>query len=81
MYQVPFLKGNKTNILQLNNGLLPKGCLISEGFPYWLQSHKKCAKNYPEHLFFRWVEHRIVIWGIFWEIGAKVKNFLRLSHI
>ena len=26
----------------------------------------------PEHLLFRW----IVIWNIFWEIGAKVKNFM-----
>ena len=33
--------------------------------------------NYPEQLLFR----RIVIWNIFWEIGAKLKKLLRLSHL
>ena len=37
--------------------------------------------NYPEHLFFRWIELRIVIWHFFWEIGAKVISFMRLSHL
>ena len=32
-------------------------------------------------LFFRWIELRIVIWHIFWESGAKLKNFLRLIHL
>ena len=41
----------------------------------WLQ---KCAKAYPEHLFFMWIELRIVIWYMFWEIWAKVK---KLSEI
>ena len=48
-----------------------KGGLISESFLYWLQSPKKCAKNYPEHLLFRWIELRIVF-GTFFEIGASV---------
>ena len=29
----------------------------------------------------RWIGFRIVTWHIFWEIGAKMKNFLRLSHL
>ena len=36
-----------------------KGGLITESFSRWLQSPKKCAKNYPEHLFFRWIQVRI----------------------
>ena len=62
-----------------------KGGLISESFSLWVQSPKKCAQNYPEHLFFWWIELRIVFGTfflhIFWEIAANVKNFLRLSHL
>ena len=57
-----------------------KGGLISASFSYWLQSKKKCAKNYPEHLLFRWTELRIFV-GTFFEIGASVYNFLRVSHL
>ena len=35
--------------------------------------------HYPEHLLFKWIVLRIVIWHIFLEIEAKVKIFLRLS--
>jgi hypothetical protein len=38
-------------------------------------------KKVPNHhLFFMWIVLRIVIWHLFWEIGSKVKHFLRLSH-
>ena len=60
-----------------NNQLL-KGGLISERFSLWLLSSKKCAKCYPEGLIFRLIEVRIVIWHLFWEIGAKVE---KLSEI
>ena len=56
---------------------LAKGGLISESFSYWLQSPKKCAKHYPDHLLFRWIELKIV----FWEIGANLKNILRIHHL
>ena len=42
-----------------------KGGLISESFSFRVQSPQKCAKNYPEHLVFRWIELRIVFWHIF----------------
>ena len=35
----------------------------------------------PEHLFFIWTVFRVVIWHPFLEIWAKVKNFLKLSHL
>ena len=34
-----------------------------------------------KHLLFRWIQIRIVIWAIFWEIRTTVKNFLRLIHL
>ena len=37
--------------------------------------------EYPECLLFLWIVLRIVIWHFFWEILAKVKNFLRLIHL
>ena len=51
------------------------GGLISESFSLWLKSSQKCA--YHEHFLFWW----IVVWYIFWEIWANMKNFLRLSHL
>ena len=59
---------------------MSKGGIISESFSRWIQSPKKCAQTYPEHLLFRWIELRMVIWHIFGEIAAKVRNFLRVSH-
>ena len=61
-----------------SNNHLFKGGLISERFSRWLISSKKCAKHYPEHLIFRLIEVGIVIWHLFWEIGAEVK---KLSEI
>jgi hypothetical protein len=51
---------------------LAKGDLISEIISRWLKSPKQfakhsCAQN--SHL------------ALFWEIGTKMKNFLRLSHL
>jgi hypothetical protein len=40
--------------------LCTKGGLILESYSIGLQSSTKCAKNYPEHLFFRWVELKII---------------------
>jgi hypothetical protein len=62
---------------KLYSYLLTKSGLISENFSRWLQSPKKCAKHYLEHLFFK---VRIGI-HIFWEIGPKETNFLRLSQL
>jgi hypothetical protein len=56
---------------------LGKGGLISESFSCWIQSPKKWPKDYPDHLLFWWVELRIFFFHIFWEIGAKVENYLR----
>ena len=58
-----------------------KGGLISESFSFWLKSPKKVPNLHPEHLLFRWIELKIVFWHIFWEIGANVIIFLRLSHL
>ena len=49
-----------------------KDGLISESFSLHLQQNL-----YPEHILFRWIVLRIVIWHIFW----KWKNFLRLIHL
>ena len=45
------------------------------GFFIWIKSKKKVPNQDPEHLFFRWIVLRIVIWYLFWEIWAKVENF------
>ena len=38
--------------------------------------------NYdPEHLLFRLIVLRVVIWHLFVKIRAKVKHFLRLSQL
>ena len=44
---------------------------------YWyiLDFPQKGAQNYPEDY-----PPKEKIWQLFWEIWAKVKNFLRLSH-
>jgi hypothetical protein len=47
---------------------IAKGGIISESFSLWLKS--------PQEKMLR-----LVIWHPFWEISAKVKNFLRLSHL
>ena len=38
----------------------PKGGPISESYCLWLQNLKQCARNYPEHLLFMWIELTIV---------------------
>ena len=58
-----------------------KGGLISESSSIWLISPKKVPKHTPEHHIFSLIVLRGVIWYLFLEIGAKVKNFLRLSHL
>ena len=49
-------------------------------FHFGLNRQKKKMSN-PEHLLFRWIVLRTMIWHLFWEIWAKVKTFLRLSHL
>ena len=58
-----------------------KGSLISESFSLWLQSQKKLPNHYPENYSPKNKMLRGVIWHFFFEIGAKVKNFLRLSYL
>ena len=59
-----------------------KGDLISKTFFTLNPISKTGAKSLnPEYVQFRWIVLRIVIWHLFWEIGAKVKHFLRLSHL
>ena len=41
---------------------------------------KRGPNRNPEHFLFRWIVLR-VIWHLFKEIWAKVKNFLSLSHL
>ena len=41
------------------------GDLISKSVSLWLKSPKKLSNLYPEHLFFRWMVLRRVIWHIF----------------
>ena len=51
---------------------------------YWysiLDFPPKGAQNYPEDYPLKEEMLRIVIWQLFWEIWAKVKNFLRLNHL
>ena len=42
---------------------------------------KKVPNHYPEHYPNKEKMHRIVIWHLFWEIGAEVKTFRRSSHL
>ena len=44
----------------LSKILAVKGGLISESFSLWHKSPKTDAKNYFEHLFFRWIVLKIV---------------------
>ena len=46
-----------------------KGGLISEKFSHWLQSPKKCANHYPEHVLFRWIELRTHHLGIIYYVN------------
>ena len=61
---------------------LVKGSLISKSFSVWLQNVPNTILSIFSLL--RRIEHRRVIWHIFWEIGAKVKNILgfmfKVSH-
>ena len=65
--------------------IVTKGGLISESFSRWLQSPKECAKKMCQKLSWALSTYREdaqdSFWHIFWEIGPKVKNFLRLSHL
>ena len=71
----------KTNVTKLWNHFHPssarinyKGGLISK------QISKKKVPNYdPDHLLFRWIVLRVVIWHIFLEVWSE--NFLRLRHL
>ena len=47
----------------------------------WLQSPKNVLNHYPELYPPKEKILRIVFWHILWEIEAKMKNFLRLSHL
>ena len=61
--------------------LITKGGLISESFSLWLQSPQKCAKSQSWTLYTQRKDPQDSIWKIFWDIGANVKNFLRLFHL
>ena len=63
-----------------------KGALISEIVSLELQLPKKVPNYSPEHYspkkkLLTTTRGSAVIWHLFLEIGAKVKNFLRLSHL
>jgi hypothetical protein len=58
---------------------LLKGGLISDFFSLWLKFPEKGAKLYPDYLLFMWIV--LSSWYLFWEIWAKVKSFLELSHL
>ena len=49
--------------------------------PNLLKSPKKVLNHYPKHLLFRWIVLRIIIWQLFLEIWATVKNCLISSHL
>ena len=51
-----------------------KGDLISESFSLWLHHLKNVLNHYPDHYPSK---EKMVAQGD----GAKVKNFLRLSHL
>ena len=53
-----------------------KGGFISKSFSFWFQSPHKCAKNYPEHFFFRWIELKISIWPFFWRLEPKLSEIV-----
>ena len=56
-----------------------KGALIAESFSLWLKSPKKGAKNILSTIHFK--EKKLRDLAPFFEIWAKVKNFLRWSHL
>ena len=58
-----------------------KGGLISESFLLWLKSPKIGAKSLSWAVSTKEKMLRRVIWQLFGEILAKVKKFLRLSHL
>ena len=58
-----------------------KGSLISKVYFTLVQISIKGAKNYSEHLLFRWIMLSIVFWHLFLELWVKVKNLLRLSSL
>ena len=54
-----------------------KGSLISESFLFWFHLQKNVPNHYPEHLLFRWIVLRIVIFHILLEI-EKLSEIKRL---
>ena len=59
-----------------------KVALSHKVFHFGSNVQKKVPNHSPEHLFFRWIVLRGVIWHLFfWEIWAKGKFFLRLSYL
>ena len=54
-----------------------KGSLISKKISLWLQSSRKCAQNYPEHLLFSRIELRIVFGTFF----GRLEPTCKLSEI
>ena len=54
--------------------------IMSESSLLWFKSPKKCAKNYPKAVS-TWENAQNRFGNTFWEVCAKLKNFLRLSHL
>ena len=67
-------------VLGFINHNCAKGGLILKVFHFASKLQKWMPTHSSEHLFFRWIVLRGVIWHPFLEIWAKVKNFLRLSY-
>ena len=55
--------------------------LVLESFSFSSNLTKKVPNKYPEHYPLKEKMLRRVNWHLFWEIWAKVKNVLRLSHL
>ena len=71
---------NKNQVKKLSHEE-PKGGLIPEGFSIWLQSPKKCAQIYPDHLLFRWIE-LMILWTHFfgdWSQREKLSEIIQLG--
>ena len=59
-----------------------KDGLISESFSLASNLKKKEVPNHsPEHLFFRWIVLRAVIWHLLFGDMRQSKNFLILNHL
>ena len=54
--------------MDITVGKSAKGGLVSESISLWLKSPKRVSNYSPEHLLFRWIVLKDVIWHFFLEI-------------